>query len=142
MVAGVAGDRARVGWRLGLCFFGWRFWFILGLIRVPSDEARDWIVVWDEKGSHRVGDGSLFRFVLRRSGRGEGEKKAAFLGRLASGCLLFVAVGLDAFAVFVLGHLGAAFLFDGTHVRAPWCGWLENDLVEGQFDDALRAGGA
>ncbi len=30
-------------------------------------------------------------------------------------------IGLDAFAVFVLRHLGATFFLDRTHGRAPWC---------------------
>ena len=33
--------------------------------------------------------------------------------------LLFVAIGFDAFAVFVLRHFGATFFLDGTHGRAP-----------------------
>ena len=37
--------------------------------------------------------------------------------------LLLVAICLDAFAILVLGHLGATFLLNRTHGRAPWC-WL------------------
>ncbi len=57
--------------------------------------------------------------------------------------LLLMTISLDAFAILVLRHLGATFFLDRTHGRAPW--WLvrglENDLIEGQFDEALRTGG-